>query len=308
MMPDNHAARKQPTVLIIGAGALGRSLAALLGDHAKVTVYDRNTAVTRAMRKGWFIFKDKKRERKVKIRVIASLAELNMAKPDILILATKIMDLRQAVEQAAGFRPRYVLFPQNGIFELAWAKKYFKTARICRGVTSMACQTRGYNEVTLFYRGDFYIGGDGADVIAGFFRQCGIKAKAFADPAGPVWAKLIFSAVMNPLPVLTGKGYDVLKLDKEIWALVKKAVEEGRLVARSLGIRLAFDPMKLILRVRHGDLAGISHKGSIAQDISAGRATELNLITGALIREARKVGIKTPALDSIRAKARAAGA
>lgn len=113
---------------------------------------------------------------------------------------------------------------------------------------------------------------------------------------------------MNPLPVATGRGYEVLSQDQEIWHLVRQAVDEGRAVDKARGVRLAFDPLSLIRRVRDGDLAGIAHRGSIAQDIVAGRPTEAEYITGALIREGRKTGIDTPALRWILAKAKDAGA
>lgn len=99
-----------------------------------------------------------------------------------------------------------------------------------------------------------------------------------------------------------------MKKDQKTWKLVRQAVEEGRAIAKALDVRLAFDPIRLIHRVRSGDLAGISYKGSIFQDILAGRPTELDFITGALIRQARKVGVKTPALELILVKAKAAGA
>jgi 2-dehydropantoate 2-reductase len=172
----------------------------------------------------------------------------------------------------------------------------------------MACQETGSNQATLFYRGNMYVGGDGAPKVAGLFRESGVEVKTYRDPNGPVWAKLIFSAVMNPLPVVTGQGYDILRKDKDVWKLVKQAIEEGRDVARALGVRLAFDPVQLIYRVRNGDLAGIEHRGSIVHDMRAGRLTELDFITGALIRQARKVGVKTPVLDSILVKSRLAGA
>jgi 2-dehydropantoate 2-reductase len=113
---------------------------------------------------------------------------------------------------------------------------------------------------------------------------------------------------MNSLPVVTGQGYDVLRKDKETWELVKQAIKEGRAVARALGVRLAFDPMKLIDRVRNGDLVGIEHRGSIVHDMGAGRLTELDFITGALVRQARRMDVKASALELILARAKAAGA
>src|SRR5579864_3679409 len=97
-----------PKIVIIGAGALGKCLAALLVNHAEVTVYDQDPRISRALGKGWFIFKEKKRAQKVKVRSIRSLAELQDAQIDVLIFATKIMDLQRAVAEAARLDPRYV--------------------------------------------------------------------------------------------------------------------------------------------------------------------------------------------------------
>ncbi len=297
-------------VVIIGAGALGKCFAALLADQAVVMMYERNPLTREAIQKGYFIFKEKEKKctKKVKVRMVFSLTELQGEKIDVLIFATKVMDLRAAVAEATALEPQCIFFPQNGIFDFSWTRHFLKKARVCRGVTTMACQEAGPAQVTLFYRGDMYVGGDGAPLVAGLFRKCGISAKAYRDPAGSVWAKLIFSAVMNPLPVMTGQGYDILKKDQEIWELVQQAVKEGRAVAGTLGVRLAFDPLRFIHRVRDGDLAGIFYRGSIFQDISRGHPTELDFITGALIRYARKIGIKTPALNLILARVRAAGA
>jgi 2-dehydropantoate 2-reductase len=293
------------TVLIIGAGALGKSLAALLKPQAEVILFDKDPAVRRALLKGSFTFHDKGRARRVKVRALSSLAGLENKNIDVLIFATKIMDLRNAVEEAVAVSPRHVLFVQNGIFDLEWTKKYFKTAAICRGVTTMACQPTSADEVTLFYRGRMYVGGEGAAFVARLFHASGIRTSACRNVTGSVWSKLIFSSVMNPLPVVTQQGYDMLK-DKDTWRQVREAVGEGRAVARTLKVRLAFDPLQLIRRVRNGDLKGIAYRGSMYQDVCAGRPTEIDFMTGALVRHARKAGVKTPVLDLILSKARKA--
>lgn len=295
-------------VMIIGAGALGKCFAALLADRAAIVMYERNSLTFRALKKGYFIFKEEKRTKKVKVRTVASLTELQGEKIDLLIFATKIMDLRAAVAEAAALEPQCIFFPQNGIFDFSWTRHFFKKARVCRGVTTMACQEAGPAQVTLFYRGNMYVGGDGASLVTSLFRKCGIGAQAYRDSTGSIWAKLIFSSVMNPLPVMTGQGYDILRKDQRTWALVRQAVIEGRAVAKILGVRLAFDPLRLIHRVRNGDLAGIPHRGTIFHDFWAGRTTEIDYIAGALIRQARKAGVKTPALNSILIRAKAAGA
>jgi len=153
---------RTPKVVIIGAGALGKCLAALLEPQADITVYERNPVTSQELMRGWFIFKEKGRTQNVKVRAIASLAQLHGQKIDVLIFATKVMDLQGAVAEAAGLDPQFIFFPQNGIFDIRWTRRSFKTANICRGVTTMACQETSPGQVTLFYRGNIYVGGDRA--------------------------------------------------------------------------------------------------------------------------------------------------
>lgn len=295
---------KNGTVVIIGAGALGKSLAALLSDHTEIIVYERSPST---IKRRVFAVKEKDQEHIVKVRSVHSLKQLQELDIKILIFATKAVDLRNAIEEASVLKPRCIFLPQNGILDVTWVSRVFKNIPICRGVTTMACQEMGTNKALLFYRGEIYAGGEGGHCVSGIFRDK-VKVKVFKEYKRPEWAKLVFSSVMNPLPVITGLGYGILKTDKEIWKLVCRAVKEGREIAHAYNIRLGFDPYKLIKRVRDGDLKGIAHRGSITSDVARGRSTELNFITGALIRQGRRKGIRTPALDLIFKRAKAAGA
>ncbi len=296
------------TVLIVGAGALGKSLAGLLMPQADVMIYERHPQVRQALARHGLIFKHGRRTLTCKPQVVTSLKEIRGQKIDVLIVASKVMDLQAAVEQCGDLKPQCVFLPQNGLFDFKWVKRSFKNAVICRGTTTMACQSTGLNQVSLFYRGDMYVGGPGSSTVSKLFRSAGVKVKVVKDSTEAVWAKLIFSAVMNPLPVITDKGYSILRKDPEIWYLVQQAIKEGRATARALKIRLAFNPALLINRVHHGDLVNIPHRGSIMQDILSHRATEIDFITGALIKQANKVGLKTPALETILTLAKQAGA
>jgi len=119
------------------------------------------------------------------------------------------------------------------------------------------------------------------------------------DYRSAVWSKLIFSAVMNPLPVLMGQDYEIIRRDRRTYKLVLAAMEEGKSVARALGVKLAFDPVKIVRELRVGRSVGHSHKGSMYHDFVRGRALETEYITGAVVRSARAVGLKTPVLDVI---------
>lgn len=287
------------SVVIIGAGSLGKCFAALLADHAAVTVF--------RLKVNHFIYKEGRQAKKVRIRTVSSLKELESKKIDVLILTTKVMDLRAAAAAAAKLHPRCVFLPQNGLFPTGWIKKIFKNSIVCRGITTMACQELTSGTVQLLYRGEMYVDRGGA-AVARIFRLAGLKVIVSENSDGFIFAKLIFNAVMNPLPVITGRGYGMLKTNYIISNLAQSGIREGLDVANALNIRLALDPMKFFLRVKEGDLARLPYKGSMFQDLAMKRKTEIDFITGALIRVARQVGVQVPALKIILAKAKAAGA
>ncbi|MDE1919914.1 MAG: hypothetical protein KGJ09_00675 [Candidatus Omnitrophica bacterium] len=281
-------------LLIVGCGALGGALALRLGPCASVTVLD---PCPRA---------------RVKVPVFHDPAGLRGRSFDGVIVATKCYDAARAL---AGLKiigaARRVLFLQNGLLDLPRIAHGLPEAALVRGVTTSAVgNVKG--KPVFHYQGRFFLACDRHKQAAGWFcrllSDAGLKASLVSRSSRITWAKLIFSAVMNPLPVIEGRGYDVLRTDACVWKSVRQAVEEGKAVARALRVRLAFDPLKIIKRVRQGDLKGIAHRGTLFEDRRAGRPTELDYITGALVRQARRQGLKTPALDLILRKARKAGA
>lgn len=294
-------------VVIVGAGALGKCLAALLAEKVCVTVYERDRSALQELQKHGFKFKEGNRVRDVRVKIVPSLKALRSEKIDVLIFATKVMALPGALRASTELKPRCVFLPQNGLFDINGIKRSFKNAVVCRGVTTMACQESTSGTAQLLYRGQMYVDRRAADV-ARLFRRAGLKVVVSENSDGFIFAKLIFNAVMNPLPVITGKGYGILKTNHTISSLAQAGIREGLDVAKALNIRLAFDPMKFFLRVKEGDLVGLPYKGSMFQDVAMKRKTEIDFITGALVRTARQAGVPVPALKFILAKAKAVGA
>jgi len=295
MMKRNVSERGRK-ILVLGCGALGGTLIDRFSPCADVTVVDPSPRVS------------------VKKHIFHSVDGIKGRSFDGLIVATKCYDLdKSLIPLRKSVFIKRILFLQNGILNLARVPQLFPKAAIVRGVTTSAFGISS-RRAFFYYQGEFFLApyddkmNEAVSWFGRLLADAGFKTSIVSTSSRIVWAKLIFSAVMNPLPVMTGQRYDVLKKDQEIWKLVKQAVNEGRAVAKALRVRLAFDPLRLIDRVRNGDLAGIKHRGSIIQDIKVGCSTELDFITGALIRHARKVGVKTPALDLILLRAKEAGA
>jgi 2-dehydropantoate 2-reductase len=131
--------------------------------------------------------------------------------------------------------------------------------------------------------------------IGDLVRRAGLVAEVFADLRPAQWSKLIFNATVNSVAALTGLPHDAHFAAEEAPAdlghLVHDLVDEGKAVAAAAGIQLHEDPWEMnVLATRRGS----AHYPSMLEDVEAHRATEIDLITGSLVREAERHGVPVP--------------
>jgi 2-dehydropantoate 2-reductase len=131
--------------------------------------------------------------------------------------------------------------------------------------------------------------------IAGTIVASGLKAEALPDLRPAQWSKLIFNAAVNPTAALTGLPHDAHFAQEaepgDLGHLVHGLVDEGRAVAAAAGIELHDDPWEMnVLATQRGS----AHYPSMLEDVDAHRQTEIELITGSLVREAERRGVPVP--------------
>jgi 2-dehydropantoate 2-reductase len=125
--------------------------------------------------------------------------------------------------------------------------------------------------------------------------ESGLRARAFTDLLPAQWSKLIFNATVNAVAALTGLPHDSHFAAREqtgdLGHLVFELVEEGKRVAAAAGVELHEDPWEMnVLATQRGS----RHYPSMLEDVEARRPTEIEHITGALVREANRLGVPVP--------------
>lgn len=224
---------------------------------------------------------------------------------DLVMVFTKTFHTDQAL---AGIAPAlgpdtHLLSLQNGLGNDDRLARFVDRARVLVGASMLPCDLIGPGRVRSHGAGysSLYpaFGGDPAFAgqVAGLLSAGGLETRL--DPAirQVIWAKAIFNAAMNPLCALTLRTPGFLGAHEESRALVRAAVAEGVAAAHAHGVRLEAQP---ILDLTHTSMTDhADHEASMLQDIKAGRRTEVDAITGAIVELARARGHASPVLETL---------
>ncbi len=143
--------------------------------------------------------------------------------------------------------------------------------------------------------------------LAALLREAGVRAPVAPDIRTEIWLKLWGNLSFNPVSALTGLTLEEIARDPDARAVVAAMMEEGRDVARALGVRLR---MSLDERIAVAGRVG-AHRTSMLQDLESGRPMEIDALVGVVAELGRITGVPTPTIDHVRAlvvaRARAAG-
>jgi len=293
-------------VCVIGAGVIGSLYAAHLARVADVSVLTRREEHARALSERGLRISGK-HDFTVQVRAAADPAELPDF--DLGIVATKATQLDESAARLAGRFPGANLMTiQNGLGAEEIVHRHGDWPLIS-AVTFMSGVRRSDTHVeyeldTATWMGP-YAGTQTPYAIVEQVRdlllESELRAEAFADLLPAQWSKLVFNATVNTVAALTGLPHVGLfaKEDSpaDLGRLVHELMDEGKRVAAAAGVELYEDPWEMnVHAVRRGETqkSDYAHLPSMLEDVLARRRTEVDFITGALVRQAERLGVAVP--------------
>jgi len=286
-------------ILIVGCGAIGGLFAAALSSVAKVTAFDTNAEHVKAIRShGLRVIGANPRV--AQIEATSDLSALNGKTFDAVIFLIKSKMTAVALSQLKPVLSGNPLLAtlQNGMGN-AEVLLSDLDATVVRGVTMNAARYVEAGCVESLIEGKTWLGparGDVADVhpLADLLNKGGMETEVVGDPMGAVWSKFVFNCVMNPLGALM-MGDNAARYDApEMRALIGDMAAECTAVVEELGGKFAFPPMDYVGKVRAGEAPRSRHAGSMALDIERGVPTEIDELTGFIVREGERLRIPVP--------------
>jgi len=306
--PAGDVAGSWPQVLVVGCGAVGALLAAHLAAVAEVSAFDIDAAQVRAIQADGLRVTGVS-TLQARVHATDRVDALAGSRFDAIVFLVKSGATAAALRTLApvlaepGARPLLVTL-QNGMGN-AEVLLTVPGLPVARGVSMDAARHLGPGRAAHLVRGRCtWLGPvrgtlDEVRPFAALLQSAGLPCEAIADPMDAVWSKFVFNAVMNPVGALL-LGVNAARYEvPEVRTLIDDMAEECRSVVAALGGGFAFDPMEYVQQVRQGALPVTAHAGSMALDIARGADTEIEELTGYIVREVERLRVSVPACRAV---------
>jgi 2-dehydropantoate 2-reductase len=137
---------------------------------------------------------------------------------------------------------------------------------------------------------------DNQKKLVGTLILAGFDAVMSKQIHNSVWNKLLINAAINPLTAILRKPNGDLLQSERARQLMQALAAEGLAVAIAAGITPAAD---LEHRIAEVCLSTARNRSSMLQDLEAGRITENEWISGAIVRLAERHGVPVPVTETI---------
>ena len=286
-------------IAIVGAGAMGTVFAAALHRAGQdATLVDvSQTLVDHLTREGAFV---EDSDSAYQAHIPATTDPAALGHVDAVIMFVKCYHTLAAAELARPLvgEETIVASLQNGWGNEDILAEVFGAERVVAGVTYHSARTSGLGRVAHTSRGPTYIGPfdgggmDAAERLGVALSDVGIETHVSAAIGTQMWQKLVLNCATLPIAALTGLTTSGLGSTPEVRDLVAAVAAETCAVATAAGH--AVDSAERVQTIHRMLDGGGDGKASMLQDVEAGRRTELDVITGAVLAEAGRRGIDTP--------------
>ncbi len=292
---------------VVGAGAMGCLFGARLAEsgHSDVVLYDVNKPHMDAVREHGLSFEDGSETRTVRIAATSDPAEAG--KVDFIVFFCKYPDSRQAIDDARAMLTddTVVWTPQNGIGNVEIIAGVVPENRIAKGLTSSTSMQIGPGRIRTNFQGETetfiwpVAGGENAVVkeAAAIFTRAGLPNYLADNIDYRIWRKLCVNIALTVLTAALNTPIGSVGESQYGQDLMRVMVEEAVALAQARGVPLQFDDAYgYVEELRR---KAFQHIGSTTGDMQNKKMTEVDAMTGAVVREGRKAGIPTPVNEAV---------
>ncbi len=290
-------AQKTLKIAIFGVGAMGTLFGSKLSSVADVTLFGNwPQQVDILQQQGLVVTHPNGSRSRHPLNVTNHLNNIPYA--DVALILVKSHQTARAARQAANILQTdgITVTLQNGLGNLEKLAEAVGPQRATLGITAQGA--------TMAAPGHLHHAGAGPTHLAALpgretqvaalvevFNAAGLETLQVDKADSLVWGKLAINAGINPLTALFEVPNGRLAQDKKLRGGMIAAANEAAAVAEAQGIQLPFDVEERIVEIAQ---ATAQNRSSMLQDISRGAPTEIEAISGAVVRFGQQFGVPTP--------------
>lgn len=285
-------------IAVLGGGAMGALYGGYLSRKNDVTIVDVNPALIEKVRRDGLTIAEPDGSAAV-YRPAMTGDTRGMQPVDLVIVFVKAMFSRSALQNnLALIGPEtYLMTLQNGSGHEEVLGQFADQAHCVIGTTQHNSAVTGVGEIRHGGSGMTHIGGltGGAarlQPIADAFTACGLETDCVENVQKLIWQKMFTNVSASVLTGVLQVPLGYIVENEHAWSVCEALIREA--VAVAAGDGLDFSAEEKIAEVRA--VCEKSPKGltSIYADLRDGRCSEVDTISGSVVRASERNGVSAP--------------
>ena len=283
-------------IAVIGAGAMGSIYGGRLSQNNEVYLIDTNPAVIEAVNSNGLKLEENGEDKIFHPKAVAKTEGFQPV--DLIILFVKALFSRAALEGNKNLidSHTYIMTLQNGSGHEDILSEFAKPERIIIGTTEDNGAVLAPGHIRHGGKGNTNVGmlvKDSESFLPKLkeaFDSCGFNVRIHENIQQLIWNKLFVNVALSAVTGVLKCEIGFITANENAFNLTKKLLHEAVTVAHALNLKA--DESELLDEIKDGVT-------SICADMRAGRKTEVDTISGSVVRAAAKCGVTVPCHEFI---------
>lgn len=285
-------------IAIIGAGAMGSIYGGHLSLHNEVYLIDTNEDIIKHINENGLILDEDGKSNVYRPNAVTNSSGLS--EMDLAILFVKSLYSRAALSSNKNIigKNTYLLTLQNGSGHEDILGEFVDSNHVIVGTTEDNGAVLAPGHIRRGGAGNTNIGmltKDNAGILSKIkeaFDSCGFNVKIHGNIQQLIWNKLFTNVSLSAVTGILQVKIGFIRSNEYALNMTRALIHEAVLVAKALGLHA--DEEKITAEVEAVTVKSPEGITSICADLSAGRKTEVDTISGSVLKAAKKVGVEVP--------------
>ena len=285
-------------IAVIGAGAMGSIYGGHLSLHNDVTLIDTNPKVIETVQQNGLKIEENGQENIY--RPAAAISSEGMEPVDLIILFVKALYSKAALSGNRNLigPDTYVMTLQNGSGHEDILGEFVPQDHIIIGTTEDNGAVLGFGHIRHGGVGNTNVGMLTEDKenflnrLKESFDSCGFHVRIHPNIQQLIWDKLFTNVSLSAVTAVLQVNIGYIAANEYAWKMTMALLHEAVETAHALGLEA--DEEKLAEKIKATSAGSPEGVTSICADIRAGRKTEVDTISGSVVRAAHKAGVPVP--------------